>query len=125
MRVKKRMPRPIKFRALFEGIWHYFGLFEAELPLIERETVGQFTGLTDKNGRECYEGDIIEMAKGWRWVMKWGDELARFYLLGNAKPGMLNGVGEQRKYIMETSTKVRKGEIIGNIYENPELLNHE
>lgn len=75
-------------------------------------TVGQYTGLKDKNGKEIYEGDII-------W---WGkDDHAPvsyvFYDDGAFK------VSDPESDTWELLIDVLNGaEVIGNIYENPELL---
>lgn len=69
------MNRPIKFRAKgkYDGQWHYGGLIQVskgysiatkiedafEMCAVDPETIGQFTGLYDKNGKEIYEGDIV------------------------------------------------------------------
>ena len=70
----------------------------------------QFTGLLDRNGREIYEDDVIKSG-GYRWVVRWGDNLGGYYLLSvesDIRPD---------SYLRAQAT-----EILGNIYENPELL---
>ena len=68
----------------------------------------QFTGLHDKNGREIYEGDV------WSWsgeigVVSWFKERAAFCVKIN------DGYSKSADYLP-------LGEVIGNIHENPELL---
>lgn len=85
-------------------------------------TVGQFTGLHDKNGNEIYEGDIIRGfdSKGEPVIhhIIYDDEEAGFVavLKGSAKGDFGYGRCDQR-WITECEK-----EVIGNIYDNPELL---
>lgn len=85
---------------------------EVEMFEVDRETVGQFTGLIDKDGRKIFEGDIIENDLD-RFIVEWDDEFAGFFL-SDADP-------EYQGYV--TLSEVSKdGCVIGNIYDNPELL---
>jgi hypothetical protein len=81
-----------------------------------RFVLQQYTGLKDKTGREIYEGDIYEVEYfGWKAVVEWDEDNARF--LGFT-------IGAERK-IVYVGREPQPVKIIGNIYENPELLNHK
>lgn len=72
------------------------------------QSLQQYTGLTDANGVKRYEGDII----GFKWgigVIRWSDKTNGFIVSPN-------------KGMFYDYSIVGLGEVIGNIYENPELL---
>jgi hypothetical protein len=76
---------------------------------VEQETVGQYTGLDNKNGKRVFEGDIME------------------YKDANVKVGFSNGCFNVEdkygsKYLISI---IRSRECIGNIHDNPELLEEE
>jgi len=113
--------REIKFRAwdgkqmcikemqtYFAGYGLMFDHFEHPVALM------QYTGLKDKNGKEIYEGDILD--KKWKWeVIYFADGfIGKHETPNNSMP--LHTLIQHRE---------RAGcsiEIIGNVYENPELL---
>jgi len=70
----------------------------------------QYTGLKDRNGKEIYEGDIIECEYGLGQVVF---EEGMFILGGKKYPKGMNITSELNEI---------DSEIIGNIYENKELL---
>ena len=76
------------------------------------ETVGQFTGLTDKNGKEIFDGDIMKSSIDIVYHVHWDFENGRF--LGRTTDKRIIYVAREPK-----------AAIIGNIYENPELLEME
>jgi hypothetical protein len=73
--------------------------------------VGQFTGLTDRKGKEIYDGDLIKDPNGQVGKIFWNDSNAQFAVNWKMKDGSY-----------ETDTCFGYGEVIGNIYENPKLL---
>jgi hypothetical protein len=77
--------------------------------LLERFVVMQYTGLRDKNHKEIYEGDIIKSKLDNIGKVIWKDSMAAFYIIFKQGNDLLEGWN-------------RDGEVIGNIYENPELL---
>lgn len=72
----------------------------------------QFTGLLDKNGKEIYEGDLIDVAR----TFDASPLPVEFNKLGH-----ICVVDERGQHSLLIS-EVEKCEVVGNIYENPELL---
>ena len=74
------------------------------------ETVGQYTGLTDKNGSKIFEGDILHAAQG-NFVVRWSESICSF----------VAGEKERMRPCMNSGT-MKCCEVIGNIHDNPELI---
>lgn len=95
--------------------------FKEVLP----ETVGQYTGLTDKNGKKIFEGDIVstkyKLGRGGYYVFEvyWNENLCQFALTINSGSYTKN---KQYDWLQLTSLKANKVEVIGNIHDNKELL---
>lgn len=81
----------------------------------------QFTGLYDKNGKEIYEGDIVkDDIADWRWEVYFDADEAKFWCKNEkTNEGVL---GQWNCSDDPAYPSWRKYEVIGNIYETPELL---
>jgi len=94
------------------------GLF---IPFFDGYIVQQFTGLIDKNGREIYEGDIVQFHKGQphkaEYEVYW--KKCGFSLIDAKRDGDKYGVFTKN---LDNLCPADSMTIIGNIFENPELL---
>ena len=90
------------------AIYHCFEFEDDEIQLVDLGTVGQYTGLTDKNGKKIFEGDIVKYKNSSpcqiayidsQFVMMWKNYYRNF----------------ERVYDDEI-------EVIGNIYDTPRII---
>ena len=86
----------------------------AQTFIVEERSVGEYIGLKDKNGKEIWEGDIVAIDGGAEPV-----KTNVFFQDGCFCVDMLGNPCEIKYYINMTFCEI---EIIGNIYENSELL---
>ena len=90
------------------------------------ETVGQYTGLHDENGKEVYEGDIIEFSYD-MFVGNFDTFVAKGKVVFEEGAFYVEVFENERTTKDETyllySINLDTIEVIGNIYENKELLN--
>ena len=109
-----------------ESNWVYGGVFQGpnrsiiygyepiEKRVVYTDTVGQYTGLTDKNGKKIFEGDIVTIPgskrRGLPATVEYFPQGAVF---------QIRRVGYNAITLWDANESV---EVIGNIYDNPELL---
>lgn len=97
-------------------IFDYDGVGKVKNNVIP-ETVGQYTGLEDKNGKKIFEGDIVAGALIWQEKRKNG--LVAFK---DGSFGLMWYRGGVEQVNAFTSMCNVEYEVIGNIHDNPELL---
>ena len=116
--------REIKFRCWYDKKMHKvvdidfayekINLFGADIINFKDGELMQYTGLKDKNGKEIYEGDIIQIL---------GGEYEQGFYEWNEKVQIKDLIYDGYNLMMTISQIGNKAiEIIGNIYDNPELL---
>ena len=88
--------------------WEIAFFLNVDIFMVDPNTVGQFTGLLDKNGKEIYENDIVK-CNGSDWLYKVVFSNTAFKL--NRPDGYFFTIERDDVF-----------EVIGNIHDNPELL---
>ena len=118
------------FLSAINGVWH----------IVDPETVGQYTGLTDKNGTKIFEGHILHFKayRGGGFACPIGTDIYYRVLFGDCNPDMntlteyvgfwalgknydeddLYEYGNSISYLINSHGAC----VIGNIHDNPELL---
>ena len=132
------MNREIKFRAKdhTNNHWLYGNLATDKtglyviLPIedwgkgdtVFEETIGQFTGLHDKNGEKIYEGDIVRSCeyKNIKHIVSYDDKVAAFVAVCIDENTGTNL--ETKCHITQEWIDNYPKEVVGNIYDNKELL---
>ena len=123
--------REIKFRGRTpSGKWVYGDLHIRTIhphihtepcskSIIDSDTIGQFTGLHDKSGKEIYEGDIVSVKSDDNSLdiacIAWHEYLAQFYY--KFKGDGSQSINDQKATIRDIMNYYEV-EVIGNIYDN-------
>ena len=109
------MNRDIEFRGMHSNKWLYGYLVKSvddnkyyitvstdQFYQVKEETIGQYTGLKDKNGKKIFEGDIVESEyRIFKSTVEWNDSFCGFFPFCNTQTGIF----------------ADECEVIGNIYE--------
>ena len=127
-------------RWIYGDLNHYMcddGMFIAEnghsMHRVFKDTIGQFTGLTDKNGKKIFEGDLLngfdypfyrskDNKHNYFAEVVWFDNGA-FGLVTHKYPdSRVRGISAGNADYFDEEFDCDNWEVIGNIYDNPELL---
>ena len=93
------------------------GSYYPDYYSVDPKTVRQYTGLCDKNGYMIFEGDIVK-------TDKFNEPNKRYIVKYDLQFGAFIGRDKYNMYFVTFDGDSDQFEIVGNIYDNPELLNN-
>lgn len=119
-KIKNFAGDPMPSNWVYGGVFHQndrggaFSIIYSYDPIekhpVYADTVGQYTGLNDKNGTNIFEGDIVDISREEeRGVIKWDEDTARFIILSDSISASFDNYWGKEL------------EVIGNIYDNQDL----
>jgi uncharacterized phage protein (TIGR01671 family) len=124
--------REFKFRC-----WHYsteefsyvnfdtgfMGCFVGSSHVEGRNQYQQFTGLKDKDGKDVYEGDILDdISYDQRYVITWSENFGFLYpRIAHWQENKITN--DEILSLVKYNEHIKHGYVIGNIFQNQELLN--
>lgn len=119
-KIKNFAGDPMPSNWVYGGVFHQndrcgaFSIIYSYDPIekhpVYADTVGQYTGINDKNGTKIFEGDIVDISREEeRGVIKWDEDTARFIILSDSISASFDNYWGKEL------------EVIGNIYDNQDL----
>jgi len=103
---------------------YHFNEYWDRCPIVDDETVGQFTGLYDRTGKEVYEGDVVfwiaydmrGRGKGEQGAIIWDKHTMSWAIMRDKL------TSDGRPCIISRPFDKKHLEVVGNIHDNPELM---
>lgn len=117
LKERKNYIYQFEYEPEYNYIFEDDGVINGKVVYVLDKTIGQYSGVKDKNGVEMYEGDIVYGAA--HWLERYKPAVVTFR---NGSFGLLWHRGSVEEFNPFTSLCNVEYEVVGNIYDNPELM---